>query len=53
MAQVHPTEEINTNNTRNPFRDSVLECSDGWNSEDENGEEGGGDGAGVESYRTV
>jgi hypothetical protein len=46
MARVHPTEEIN------PFRDSVLECLDGWNSEDENGEDGG-DGAGVESHRAV
>jgi hypothetical protein len=43
MARVHPTEEINANNTRNPFRDSVLECLG----------EDGCDGAGVESHRAV
>jgi hypothetical protein len=52
MARVHPIEEINANNTRNPFRDSVLGCLDGWNSEDENGEDGV-DGAVVESHRAV
>jgi hypothetical protein len=40
------------NNTRNSFRDSVLECLDGWNSEDENGEDGSNK-AGIELYRAV